>query len=144
MKRIYGHAGKRTSGLCMLMGTLLVGPAVARADAVLDWNEIAVNTAIANGQSPIAQSRYAAIVQLAVFEAVNSITGDYRPYLGTIVAPQGASADAAAIQAAYRVLSTYFPASASTLGTARANSLALIPDGQAKSDGIATGDAAAF
>jgi hypothetical protein len=129
----------------MLMATLLFGHAVAKADAVLDWNEIAVNTAIANGQSPFAQARYAAIVQVAVFEAVNAITRDYRPYLGSIVAPHGASADAAAIQAAYRVLSTYFPASASTtLGTARANSLALIPDGQAKSDGIATGDAAAF
>ena len=99
---------------------------------------------IANGQSPFAQARYAAIVQLAVFEAVNAITGDYQPYLGSIVAPHGASADAAAIQAAYHVLSTYFPASASTLLTARANSLALIPDGQAKSDGIATGDAAAL
>jgi PAP2 superfamily len=144
MKTMHGDTTKRTLGLCVLMATLLFRPAVAKADAVLDWNLIAVNTAIANGQSPIAQSRYAAIVQLAVFEAVNSITGDYRPYLGTIVAPQGASADAAAIQAAYRVLSTYFPASASTLGTARANSLALIPDGPAKSDGIATGDAAAF
>ena len=28
-----------------------------------------------------------AITQLAVFEAVNAITGDYEPYLGTIVAP---------------------------------------------------------
>jgi hypothetical protein len=127
----------------MLMATLLFRPAVAKADVVLDWNLIAVNTAIANGQTPFAQARYAAIVQLAVFEAVNAITGDYRPYLGSIVAPHGASAGAAAIQAAYRVLSTYFPASASMLGTARANSLALIPDGQAKSDGIATGDAAA-
>jgi hypothetical protein len=128
----------------MLMATLLFGQAVAKADAVLDWNLIAVNTTIANGQSPFAQARYAAIVQLAVFEAVNAITRDYQPYLGSIVAPHGASADAAAIQAGYRVLSTYFPASASTLGTSRANSLALIPDGQAKSDGIATGDAAAF
>jgi membrane-associated phospholipid phosphatase len=126
----------------MLMATLLFGAAVAKADAVLDWNLIAVNTAIANGQSPFAQARYAAIVQLAVFEAVNAITRDYQPYLGSIVAPHGASADAAAIEAAYRVLITYFP-SASTLGTARANSLALIPDGQAKNDGIATGDAAA-
>jgi hypothetical protein len=127
----------------MLIATLF-GSAVAKADAVLDWNLIAVNTAIANGQSPFAQARYAAIVQLAVFEAVNAITGDYRPYLGSIVAPHGASADAAAVQAAYRVLSTYFPSSASTLGTARANSLAMIPDGQAKNDGIATGDVAAF
>jgi hypothetical protein len=144
MKRMHGDLTKRTFGVCMLMATLLFGPAVAMADAVLDWNLIAVNTAITNGQSPYAQARYAAIVQLAVFEAVNTITGDYRPYLGSIVAPHGASADAAAIQAAYRVLRTYFPASASALVTARANSLALISDGQSKSDGIATGDAAAF
>src|SRR6267378_13903 len=100
MKIIHGDATKRNLGLCMLMATLLFWPAVAKADAVLDWNLIAVNTTIANGQSPFAQARYAAIVQLAVFEAVDSITRDYRPYLGNIVAPHGASADAAAIQAA--------------------------------------------
>ena len=143
MKRIRGRAGKRTFCLCVLMATLLFGRAVAKADAVLDWNAIAVDTAVANGQNPFAQARYAAIVQLAVFEAVNSITGDYRPYLGSIIAPHGASAEAAAIEAAYRVLSTYFPASATTLDAARTKSLALIPNGQAKSDGIATGDAAA-
>ena len=136
-------AGERTFGLCMLMATLLFGPAVAKADPVLDWNLIAVDTAVANGQNPFAQARFAAIVQVAVFEAVNAITGDYRPYLGSIVAPHGASANAAAVQAAYRVLSTYFLASASTLDAARARSLASIPDGQAKMDGIATGDAAA-
>jgi hypothetical protein len=143
MKGIRGPAGKRTLCLCMLMATLLIGPA-AKADEVLGWNEIAVDTAVANNQSPLAQARYAAIVQLAVFEAVNSITGDYRPYLGSIVAPHGASAKAAAIEAAYQVLSTYFPGSAPTvLDPARAKSLALIPNGQAKTDGIATGDAAA-
>jgi len=144
MKRIHSGAGKRTFGLCMLMAALLFGTAVAKAGPVLDWNVIAVDTAVANGQNPFAQARYAAIVQLAVFEAVNAITGDYRPYLGTIVAPHGASAEAAAVEAAYRVLSTYFPASASTLQAASVNSLAAIPDGQAKSDGIATGDAAAY
>ena len=115
MKRMHSGAGKRTFGLCMLMATLLFGPAVAKADPVLDWNVIAVDTAVANGQNPFAQARFAAIVQVAVFEAVNAITGDYRPYLGSIVAPHGASANAAAIEAAYRVLSTYFPASAPTL-----------------------------
>jgi hypothetical protein len=143
MKKIDGETKNRVVGLCMLIATLF-GSAVAKADAVLDWNLIAVNTAVTNGQNPFAQARSAAIVQLAVFEAVNAITHDYQPYLGSIVAPHGASADAAAIQAAYRVLSTYFSASASALVAARANSLALIPDGQAKSDGIATGDAAAF
>jgi hypothetical protein len=143
MKKIDGDTKNRVLGLCMLIATLFVS-AVAKADAVLDWNVIAVNTAVANGQNPFAQARYAAIVQLAVFESVNAITGDYHPYLGTIVAPRGACPEAAAIQAAYRVLSTYFPLSASTLDAERANSLASIPDGQAKTDGIATGEAAAL
>jgi PAP2 superfamily len=143
MKKIHGETANRTLGLCTLMTALLLS-AVARADVVLDWNVIAVNTAVANGQNPFAQARSAAIVQLAVFESVNAITGEYHPYLGTIVAPLGASRDAAAIQAAYRVLHTYFPGSASTLDAERANSLASIPDGQAKTDGVATGEAAAL
>ena len=143
MKRIDGDTKNRVLGLCMLIATLF-GSAVAKADAVLDWNVIAVNTAVTNGQNPFAQARYAAIVQLAVFESVNAITGEYHPYLGTIVAPRDASPEAAAIQAAYRVLRTYFTASASTLDADRASSLAAIPDGQAKTDGIATGEAAAL
>src|ERR1700735_2995161 len=143
MKRIHAGTKNRILGLCTLMAALLLS-AVARADVVLDWNVIAVDTAVTNGQNPFAQARSAAIVQLAVFEAVNAITGEYHPYLGTIVAPPGASPEAAAIQAAYRVLSTYFAPSASTLDAERANSLASIPDGQAKTDGIATGEAAAL
>src|ERR1700745_786257 len=113
-----GKAGRTASRLSIVMMVgLLFGSPVARADVVLDWNAIAVNTAIANGQFPITQARYAAIVQLAVFEAVNTITGDYQPYLGNIVAQPGASAEAAAVQAAYRVLITYFPNSASVLNT---------------------------
>jgi hypothetical protein len=143
MKKIHGDTKNRVLGLCMLIAALF-GAAVAKADAVLDWNVIAVNTAVTNGQNPYAQARYAAIVQLAVFESVNAITGEYHPYLGTIVAPPGASPEAAAIQAAYHVLSTYFTMSATTLAAERAKSLASIPDGQAKTDGIATGDAAAL
>ena len=143
MKTIHGDTKNRVLGLCMLIATLF-GSAVAKADVVLDWNVIAVNTAVADGQNPFAQARYAAIVQLAVFESVNAITGEYHPYLGTIVAPPDASPEAAAIQAAYRVLRTYFSDRASTLDADRANSLASIPDGRAKTDGIATGEAAAL
>jgi hypothetical protein len=145
MKKVHGDTKSRVLGLCILIATLF-GAAVAKADVVLDWNVIAVNTAVTNGQNPWAQARYAAIVQLAVFEAVNAITGEYHPYLdlGTIVAPPGACPEAAAIQAAYHVLNTYFPMSASTLAAERAKSLASIPESQAKTDGIATGDAAAL
>ena len=127
----------------MLMTSVLFGAAAVKADVVSDWNTIAVNTAVINQQNPFAQARYAAIVQLAVFEAVNAITGEYKPYLGTTTAPPGAVPEAAAIEAAYVVLTTYFPASASALLTARNTSLAPIADGQPKLDGVATGDAAA-
>jgi hypothetical protein len=145
MKRMDRKPMKRAFGLlCLLTVSWFLGPAGAKADVVLDWNAIAVSTAVANGQNPVAQARFGAIVQLAVFEAVNAITGDYQPYLGTVTTAQGASAEAAAIEAAYRVLSTYFPASASALEAERATSLATIADGQAKNDGIAIGDAAAL
>jgi PAP2 superfamily len=143
MRTLNGDTKNRVLRLCMLIAALF-GCGVAKADIVLDWNVIAVNTAATNGQNPFAQARYAAIVQLAVFESVNAITGEYHPYLGTTAAPPGACPEAAAIQAAYRVLSTYFPASASVLDAERANSLASIPDGQAKTNGIATGEAAAL
>ena len=92
-------------------------------------------------QAPFPQARFAAITQLAVFEAVNAITKEYKPYLSTSrSAPAGASADAAAVAAAHMVLKTYFPASAATLDAARASSLAAIPDGTAKSAGIAVGE----
>lgn len=135
--------------VCLLTLILSLASAIARADAVLDWNAIAVNTAVANKANPFAQGRFAAIVQLAVFEAVNSITGEYRPYLGSITASPGASPDAAAIEAAYEVLSKYFgtgvnnPTTQADLDGALAKSLSAIPDGQSKTDGIATGHAAA-
>jgi hypothetical protein len=125
MTKLFGSRTQRISWHCALLFALFVTSsaladawqfrtAVANADAVLEWNAIALVTFNANGQNPFAQARYGAIVQLAVFEAVNAITGEYHPYLGTINAPQGASAEAAAIQAAYDVLITYFPSSAST------------------------------
>lgn len=125
----------------VMISIMLVCPATARADVVLNWNAIMLATI--SGQNPFAQARFAAITHLAVFEAVNACTGDYEPYLGTVSAPQGASAEAAAIAAAHRVLREYFPASAAMLDAARAQSLATIPDGQSKQDGIAAGEAAA-
>jgi hypothetical protein len=116
-------------------------PAAGRADVILDWN--AIMQATVSGQPPFPQARFAAITQLAVFEAVNAITRHYKPYLGTISAPSGASADAAAVAAAHTVLKNYFPASVLTLDLSRANSLAQIPDSPAKTAGIAVGEAAA-
>jgi hypothetical protein len=113
----------------------------AHADAVLDWNRVLFATL--TGQNPFNAARIAATTHVAVFEAVNGITGTRRPYIGTVSAPPGASPDAAAAVAAHDVLLHYFPATAATLDAALADSLAIIPDGNGKTDGIAVGHAAA-
>ena len=129
----------------------------ARADVVLQWNTIAERTFTTQtpGLNPFVTARFAAIVQLAVFEAVNTITGDYQGYLGSAAAPTGlpivaaggSSPEAAAIQAAYRVLFNLFGGNAPTAAALNADlaaSLALIPNGAAKTNGIAAGEAAAL
>ena len=120
---------------------LVASPAKARADVVLTWNDLAVRTFIGQAQSPFSQARYMAIVQLAVFDAVNAITRDYEPYI-PLIAPVGSSPEAAAATAAYRVLKNYFPA-APLIDSEYAASLAAIPDGPPKTNGISTGEAAA-
>ena len=133
---------KLTSSVAMLLVCLVSTPAMARADVVLDWNEIAARTVIA-GQSPFSQARLMAITQLAVFEAVNAVTGEYEPYLAApIPAPPVTSAEAAAIAAAYKVLKNYAPTN-TLIDTDRANALAAIPDSLAKTNGILVGEAAA-
>jgi len=123
--------------------TALAVASPARAeDIVLRWNQIAAQTATAT--SPFNQARIGAIVQLAVFEAVNAITGDYEPYLNpATTAPAGASVEAAVVTAAHKVMITYFPSAATALNTARDADLGAILDGPAKTDGIAVGMAAA-
>ena len=130
----------RLAAALVITGTLLA-PLRASADPVLDWNAIAAS--LPGAPNPFEQARRLAIVQLSVFEAVNAITGEYEPYLGTVVAPAGASADVAAIQAAYHALKALYPGSAVALDGLAAAALAAIPDSPAKAAGIAIGDAAA-
>ncbi len=122
-----------------LMGLLSASP--ARADVVLEWN--ALMQATVSMQNPFAQARLAAITQLAVFTAVNAVTRRYEPYLDGVHAPHGASAEAAAVAAAHRVLTHYLPDSAPALDAARQQSLAAIPDGPGKRAGVSVGEAAA-
>jgi hypothetical protein len=111
------------------------------ADPVLQWN--AVGLAVAASTDPVTQQRILSIAHLAIFEAVNAIEADYQPYLGSIAAPPGASPEAAAIAAAHAVLIELLPAQSSMLESARASSLARIPNGSQKDAGISLGKAAA-
>src|SRR5262249_27019817 len=78
-------------------------------DMVLRWNEVVLAAITTAGQSPVFASRTVAIVQAAVYDAVNSIDRSYTPYLATIPAPTGADESAAAAQAAHDALVGLFP-----------------------------------
>jgi hypothetical protein len=124
----------------------LAAPAVAQAaNEVTKWNEIAVNTINAPTQPPIvsappAGTVFVAMVQGAVYGAVNAVDRHGKPYLINRRFPK-ASADAAAATAAYKVLSALFPSGA--LDDAYAVSLDGIDDGAAKDKGIRVGTKAA-
>jgi hypothetical protein len=135
----------RATALRPLLGSIIVllFASAVHADAVTEWNEIMEQTALATTPDPLLRTRTAVIMQVAVFEAVNSIVGDYEPYHEPITARDGASADAAAIAAAHRVLSKLHPEAAAKLDAARDQSLATIPDSAGKADGLAVGVAAA-
>lgn len=108
---------------------------------VSDWNAIAVNT-IAGDTTKTGHPQvllYLGFVQAAVYDAVVGIDRRYEPYRFEGRAPHPASTQAAAVAAAHRVLVTYFSYARSTLDADYAASLAQIPEGKAKSNGIAFG-----
>lgn len=119
-------------------------PGADNARVITTWNQIAVNTVTNNGAAagPTAFN-YFAFVQLAMYNAVEGITGEYELYQWDKHAPTGASPEAAAAAAAHRVLSNYFPGAIDNLNTQLAASLDLVPDGGAQDKGISYGVRAA-
>ncbi len=119
---------------------------IAKDDAVLTWNQILLNAIAVGKTAPPVASRAMAMVETAVFDAVNNIVHKYQSYAITEAAPVEAKAtdtaietEAAAVEAAYTVLSTLFSSQKATFDAARTTSLASIADGQAKTDGLAFG-----
>ena len=104
------------------------------------------------GQAPPVAQLHLAMVQGAVYDAVNAIVGGYQPYLPDLPpASPSASQDAAVATAAHHVLVGLgigpVPALPQVvrdrLDALYAAALAGIPDGDAKTEGVAAGAAAA-
>ena len=111
----------------------------ASADVVTDWNAT-LEAALRNPTpSPDIQVRSAAIVHVAIFDAVNGIAKKYAPLRVTTAAPAGARAEAAAAQAAYTALVGLFPAKQAAFDTQLAASLAQIAAGGGDTPSIAAG-----
>jgi hypothetical protein len=67
-----------------------------------------------------------------MFDAINSIEETYTPYLVRVKGSHGASAEAAAAQAARDVLTAFFPAQQATFDAALASLIDSLPPGQAR------------
>jgi len=132
----------------LIVGVAIVcafaAPAAARADAVTDWNLIANAAIFSTGPTAHSAALSTAMVEGAVYDAVNAIAGGYEPYLPTPAADPMYSADAAAATAAYRVAAALVPSKASSLQTSYDASIAAITASPAaKAGGIAVGESAA-
>jgi len=144
----------------VLATAVLAAPALARADTVTQWNEIATNTLTGlpgpAGGAPPASQIHMGMTQGAVYDALNATEPKHhRPYLLKRRFSARASKDAAAATAAYSVLSSIvstvpptipFPSRVSLLQSLAAQyaaSLGAIPDSPFKAQGIAAGNAAA-
>src|SRR3954469_4081089 len=132
----------------LIVGAAIVcafaAPAAARADGVTDWNLIANAAIFSTGPTAHAATLSTAMVQGAVYNAVNAIAGGYEPSLPTPAADPMYSADAAAATAAYRVTVALVPSKASSLQTSYDASIAAIAaTPAAKAGGIAVGESAA-
>ena len=121
-----GNKKRASFGLAVL--AVLGASAHASTEAnpgnvVTEWNEIVEAAVPAGGLSP---PRHYAMVHVAMFDAVNSIERKYRPYRFSVWAPSGASAEAAAAQAAHDVLVAQFPVAEATFDMALQRRLANI------------------
>jgi hypothetical protein len=117
-------------------------------NAATKWNRIASTSIMTPapagaGQAPHVAVLSLAMVQGAVYDAVNAIDGGRQPYLVAPQADPSFSKDAAVAAAAFHVLVGLFPAQQSALLTEYTDSLAAIADGPAKAGGIGVGEAAA-
>jgi hypothetical protein len=120
---------------------------VAGSNPVSTWNEVATTTinlpASVTG-TPEEQRPNTAVdlatVHVAIYDAVMAIAGTHQPYAITpTVTTTGASQEAAVAAAAYRVLLGLFPSRTAQYQTAYDTFLASLPDGPAKTQGLAVG-----
>lgn len=108
---------------------------------VTDWDAIGTQAFTSAALTPAEGHTIFAYVAIAVYDSVMAVEGGYEPFAVEVDAPSGASAEAAVAAAARAVLVHHLPAQAATIvDPAYTGSLALISDGQAKTDGIAVGE----
>ncbi len=125
----------------LLTGMVAVAllPVPARADVVTDWNVTANTVMRAENVGNNPWLRNLAMMHVAMSDAINTVQNRYTRVVATIPLMPGASAEAAAAAAAHQILVELYPAQKAKIEETYATSLKSIPDGSAKSEGVALG-----
>jgi len=125
-------------------GSARSGSSGAPDTYVASWDATGQQAFTAAALSPAEGHTIFAYVAIAVYDSVVAIKGGYQPFAVDYDGPDDASAEAAVVGAAHTILSNYLPAQKATiLDPARAASLATIPDGKAKDNGVSIGESVA-
>lgn len=133
---------RRWTILTAVSAVWLIGP-TAQADVVTDWNTQANNIVSAAKLPPHPSYRTLAMVQAAVYEAVNAITRVYPAERVKLKAASGASIEAAVAEANRVILSKLVPAQQAAIDFAYQSALSAIPADRARSAGLVVGNKAA-
>jgi hypothetical protein len=126
----------------MLLG---MQPTQATDDLILEWNAYIreVMKRDSANSNPGWATRSLTLMHGAMYDVFQAYNRTHRPLKVDATAPVGSSKRAAAAQAAYRILLTVYPEHKEWIDWAGGYSLHFVPDGPAKSEGVAFGESVA-
>jgi hypothetical protein len=110
------------------------------ADVISDWNKTAIDVMKTVNVAGNPWTRSMAIMHVSMFDAVNSIQNRYARFTPELQTNPNASPEAAAAAAGRDILMRQYPAQKERIEDAYAASLQKIPDGAARTAGIALGE----
>ena len=125
----------------VLVAGMIGASAFAEDNAVLFWNEQALDATRLARQPPPVIALHLGTYHAAIADTVAGISGSWQPWLVTEKAPPGSNVDAAIASAAITILKAIWGQAANpyVFELAYQTKLAAIPDGPAKENGIAWG-----
>jgi len=152
MNKLFSHFLRLglSAGICVVM----FGE-VARADLITEWNNQVLEAIKAESEISPEATRTLAMVNAAIYNAVEGIAGDHYIFTSTgysgpsATAPEGASMEAAVAAAAHTIMqglvtAGYYTGLAGDFASLYSSQISGIADNQAKLDGINFGTVVAY
>jgi len=129
--------------LAWVAAGLVAAGGSAPANEAVHWNGVLLQAIRTAKTAPPRASRGMAMMHAAAYDAVNSLSPGYAPYLQRYPASPGASGEAAVAQASRDILALLFPTQQATFDAELAARLAALPAGPNRDAGVALGALAA-